>query len=68
MKCNGFLLLHVTSKVQNVVAVASCVQNLEVNLHKHQATKAKNTTQKEMESTTFRAKPRRKHKRKVQNT
>jgi len=41
VKGNGFLLLRVTSKVQNVVVVASCIQNLEANLHKHQTTKPK---------------------------
>jgi hypothetical protein len=64
MKHSGFLL-RATSKVQNVVTIASCVQSLEANLHKHQATKAKSIAQKEMESTTFGAKPRRKHKCKV---
>jgi hypothetical protein len=43
MKHNGFLLLRATSKVQNVVVVVGCVQKLEANLHKHQATKAKST-------------------------
>jgi len=38
MKHNGFLLLCAKSKVQNVVVVASCVQNLEA---KQQSTKAK---------------------------
>jgi hypothetical protein len=41
MKRNGFLLLHGTSKVQNVVFVVSCIQNLKANLHKYQATKRK---------------------------
>jgi hypothetical protein len=38
VKHDGFLLLHVKSKVQNVVVVACCVQNLEA---KQQNTQAK---------------------------
>jgi len=59
MKHNGFLLLHATSKVQNMVAVASYIQNLEANLHKHQTTKPK------AQPITLGAKLRRKHKHKV---
>jgi microcompartment protein CcmL/EutN len=36
VKHNDFLLLHATSKLQNVVVVANCIQNLEANLHKQQ--------------------------------
>jgi hypothetical protein len=29
MKCDGFLLLHAKSKVQNVLIIGGCIQNLE---------------------------------------
>jgi hypothetical protein len=62
MKGNGFLLLRATSKVQNVVAIVSCVQKLEANLHKHQATKPKAQTHSaKHKNIKLQAKLRRKH-------